>query len=98
MFDEGITPLRGKAPERQRPGFLMAGLLIRVAGILLLLSAVLFNRYLLSIFDPTPPLDIVTARGIWAAQKAYFVSGLLLVPRTAVQGGILHKIDNNAKL
>jgi lysophospholipase L1-like esterase len=97
MFDEGVTPMRGKAPDRQRPGFVMASMLLRVVGILLFLMAVLFNRYLLSIFDPTPPLDMVTARGIWAAQKAYFVSGLLLLLfAEAVNPSAMHRLFQKA--
>jgi lysophospholipase L1-like esterase len=97
MFDEGITPMRGRAPEGRRPGIVMAGMLLRVVGILLCLLALLFNRYVLSIFDPTPPLDIVTAHGIWAAQKAYFLSGLLLLLfAEAVNPSTTHRLFKRA--
>jgi lysophospholipase L1-like esterase len=57
----------------------MGRMMLRVVGLGLILLALLFNTYLISILDPAPPLSRVTARGIWSAQIAYFASGLLLL-------------------
>ncbi len=75
----------------RRPRSSIAGALFRAFGLLLILSALVFNTYLISQFPPHIAPGSITGRGIWAAQKAYFASGLfLLLFAEAVHPSVIH--------
>jgi len=66
----------GDRQEPQQSGRL-AGKLLRGSALVLVLMALLFNRYSLGLVDPNPPLDPITARGVWATQKTFVLLGLM---------------------
>jgi hypothetical protein len=65
--------------DKPRPDYHIPAALLRAAGIIATVVALLFSKPLVSRLDPSPALDPVTADGIWPAQRRLLYLGIALI-------------------
>jgi lysophospholipase L1-like esterase len=65
--------------DKPQPDYPIAATLLRGAGIIAIAVALLFSKPLVSRLDPSPPLDAITADGIWPAQRRLLYLGIAFV-------------------